>query len=176
MNRLIGALALALTALLTVAGCGSSSSSDFDQADVTFAQQMIPHHQQAVQMSGIAATNASSPRVKSLAKKIQGAQGPEIATMKGWLKDWNESEGSMKDHSGMAGMMSTGEMDALEKARGAAFDTMFLTMMIAHHRGAIDMAKSELEDGQSTEAKALARNIVKAQTSEITEMKAILGS
>lgn len=183
MKRLLSALALTVIAVLTLAACGSgsstSSSSDFNDADVTFAQDMIPHHKQAVMMSKMAVKNASSPRVKDLAKKIAAAQGPEIETMQGWLKDWGKPEdGSMggMTKGGMAGMMSNGDMKSLMGAKGAAFDKMFLTMMIAHHKGAIEMAQTEQKDGENADAKALAEDIEKAQTDEMALMKKVLGS
>lgn len=190
MKRLFSTFALLIVTVLTLAACGSGSSSsdgsgDFNDADVTFTQSMIPHHEQAVQMAKMAKMHASSSEVKELADKIEAAQGPEIKTMQGWLKDWGKSEsgGSMSgmDHgdsgtSGMPGMMSDSDMSSLDKATGAAFDKMFLTMMVAHHTGAIDMAKTEQSEGKNADAKALAKDIEQAQTTEIAQMKQILGS
>lgn len=186
MKRLLSALALIVIAVLTLTACGGgsgsgdsgSSSSDFNDADVTFAQDMIPHHKQAVEMSKMAATNASSPEVKDLADKIDTAQGPEIELMQGWLKDWGKSEKGSMDmgEGGMTGMMSDDDMDALQKAEGAAFDEMFLNMMIAHHTGAIEMAKAEQKDGKNADATTLAKDIERAQTDEIALMKKILDS
>ncbi len=197
MKRLFSSLALALVAALTLAGCGgndgstssaSSSSSDFNDADVTFAQSMIPHHQQAVQMAKMAKMNASSPKVKQLAEKVEAAQGPEIETMTGWLKDWGQkvpsSESGMdhgSDHdmdsmgSGdMPGMMSDADMKKLDGASGASFDRMFLTMMIEHHTGAIEMAKTQQANGKNADAVALAKKIEADQMAEIAQMKQLL--
>ena len=199
MKRLFTLFTLALVAALTLAGCGgndettsstSSSSSNFNDADVTFAQSMIPHHQQAVQMAKMARMKASSPEVKQLADKIEAAQGPEIKTMTGWLKDWGKKvpSGSMSgmDHdmddmdstgSGdMPGMMTDADMKKLDGARGAGFDRMFLTMMTEHHTGAIEMAKTEQTDGKNADAVALAKKIEADQTAEIAEMKQLLKS
>ena len=102
----LSAGALALAVVLT--GCSdnpdnnesaSSSTKDFNKTDVGFAQDMIPHHRQAVAMADLAETRASDPKVKKLAAQIAGAQDPEIDTMTGWLKDWNQKVPS--DHSGM---------------------------------------------------------------------------
>jgi uncharacterized protein (DUF305 family) len=139
---------------------------------------MIPHHGQAIEMAKLAATRASSSQVKTLAQKIEGAQDPEIKTMSEWLKAWGEDVpaadmGSMAGHGSMSGMMSADEMAKLEKASGAEFDTMFVEMMIRHHQGAIEMAKSEQTDGKNAEAKELAAQIEKAQTAEIGEMRAL---
>ena len=207
MKRLLSSLTLALVAALTLAGCGgkddstsstssatNSSSSDFNDADVTFAQSMIPHHQQAVQMAKMAKTNASSPEVKQLAEKIEAAQGPEIDTMTGWLKDWGKKapSGSMSDMGGMnhdsdddmgsmgsgdmPGMMSGADMKKMMGASGAGFDSMFLTMMTEHHTGAIKMARTEQANGKSADAVALAEKVEADQTAEIAQMKQLLKS
>lgn len=182
-------MALALVATLALAGCGSNSgsspsSSGFNEADVTFAQSMIPHHQQAVQMANMAKTHASAPEVKALAVRIAAAQSPEINTMSGWLKGCGKEvpSGSMSgmDHGmgpgAMPGMMNDAEMKKLDAASGAEFDRMWLTMMIAHHTGAIEMAKTEQSKGQNADATALAKKIQAAQTAEIAKMKALLNS
>ena len=175
------------------AACGDSggsatpSTAAFNDADVSFAQGMIPHHAQAVEMADIASTRASSAKVKDLASRIKAAQGPEIATMTAWLKSWNKpvtasSGGGMAGMAGMGsgasamGMMSDADMKGLGAASGAAFDKMFLTMMIEHHKGAIDMAKTEQTDGKFAATKALAGSIVTAQQAEIDEMGKLLTS
>ena len=149
---------------------------------------MIPHHEQAVHMSEMADDGASSAAVRDLAERIKEAQGPEIETMQGWLEDWGveeDSHGSMDgmDHGddmggvdGMPGMMSDSDLDDLDRAGGRAFDRMFLTMMIAHHEGAIEMSETELAEGKDPEVKALAKDIAAAQTKEIAEMKRLLRS
>ncbi|MFF3951272.1 DUF305 domain-containing protein [Streptomyces sp. NPDC001902] len=165
----------------------SASAGQHNQADVTFAQQMIPHHRQAVAMAEMAATRASSSEVKSLADKIKQAQDPEINTMSGWLTAWGkdvpQDMGGMDhempgmdhgDASSMPGMMGSDQMGDLDGASGKVFDTMFLTMMIEHHQGAIDMAKTEKDQGAHAPAKALAGDIVTAQTAEITQMRKML--
>ena len=191
MKRTLIAVAVAVVAALTVAGCGSdtdstdstgSSGGQFNDADVTFAQSMIPHHEQAVEMATLAQERASSTEVKQLADKIEAAQGPEIDSMTGWLEDWgreapSDSMGGM-DHSGsdMSGMMSDADIESLGAATGAQFDQMFLTMMIEHHTGAIEMAKTEQQDGENSDATALAEKIEADQTAEIAQMEDLLGS
>jgi uncharacterized protein (DUF305 family) len=170
-------------------GSGSSPKAEFNEADVTFVQDMIPHHEEAVEMAELAETRAQSPEVKDLAKRIKDAQGPEIETMRGWLKDWEGSEGDDGDMGGMDdgsddgasddgtsgdGMMSDEDMSALEEAEGAEFDEMFLTMMVEHHEGAVEMANTEISEGENEDAIALARDIVEAQEAEIKEMNGLL--
>ena len=160
------------------AGAGSSTASDTArQGDITFAQSMIPHHQQAVEMADLALKNASSAQVKQLATQIKGAQDPEIQTMKGWLSSWDAGEDMGMDHSGMAGMtgmMSDADMTKLAAARGNDFDAMWLQMMIAHHQGALTMANDVLATTQDPAVKTLARAVVTGQTKEIDTMKALL--
>ena len=165
----------------TAASAGASAS--FGQADVMFAQMMIPHHQQAVQMAELADTRAADPEVKKLAGQIKAAQAPEIATMTGWLTAWGMPAPSAgaghgtsmpgMDH-GMPGMMSDADMARLAAASGTGFDKQFLTMMIAHHEGAITMAKDEVARGVNPDAKALAQQIMTAQQGEIDTMNKIL--
>jgi uncharacterized protein (DUF305 family) len=201
MKRLFGVLASALVAALALAGCGnaadnamsssggsgsSGASSEFNDADVTFAQSMIPHHEQAVVMAKMAKSHASSSEVKDLAAKIEAAQGPEITMMSGWLKTWGEDVpsgsgmggmGGMNYGSGgMPGMMGDDDMMSLDSATGAGFGRMFLTMMIVHHEGAIEMAKTEQVDGKNKAAVALAQKIESDQTAEIAVMKDLLKS
>ncbi|HUP98863.1 MAG TPA: DUF305 domain-containing protein, partial [Aeromicrobium sp.] len=130
----------------------------------------------AVEMSRLAATHAGSQEVKDLASEIESAQQPEIDTMNGWLKKWGADTMSHDmGHDSMPGMVSERDMDKLKKANGAAFDRLFLTAMIAHHRGAIDMARSEKGDGINPEATKLADAIIKTQTAEIARMRQMLG-
>ncbi|WP_200213696.1 DUF305 domain-containing protein [Micromonospora coerulea] len=159
----------------------AGATASFGTADVTFAQLMIPHHQQAVEMAGLADTRAADPELKKLAGQIRAAQAPEIATMTGWLTAWGRptpSAGAGHGMPGMAhgmpGMMSAADMAKLTAATGADFDRQFLTMMIAHHEGAITMAKDELAEGVNPDAKALAQQIVAAQQAEIDTMNKIL--
>jgi uncharacterized protein (DUF305 family) len=124
--------------------------------------------------------------VTALAQRIKAAQAPEIETMSSWLKSWNEpSEAApghdMSSHSsgmgmGMDGMVSDTDMKKLDAAQGTAAAKLFLTQMMAHHQGAIMMAKTEESSGQNPNALALAKAIVKAQQKEIQEMKDLLAS
>ncbi|OZM70673.1 DUF305 domain-containing protein [Amycolatopsis antarctica] len=151
-----------------------------NQADITFAQQMIPHHQQAVEMAKLVAGRTSNQQVIDLAAQIQQAQDPEIQTMTAWLQQWGApvlAPMPGMDHSGhgsMPGMMSAEDMGKLEQSKDTAFDTMWLTMMVDHHQGAIDMATTEQQQGASAEAKQLAGQIITAQQAEIATMNGLL--
>ncbi|MFF8908952.1 DUF305 domain-containing protein [Streptomyces olivaceoviridis] len=161
----------------------SASATAHNAQDVSFAQGMIPHHRQALEMAKLADGRASSARVKDLASRIEKAQDPEIRTMTGWLTSWGEQAPMAgMDHSahsgmsGTSGMMSEADMTALEKATGKDFDTKFLSMMVGHHEGAVEMATTEKEKGQYGPAKTMADAIVTAQNAEIKEMKRLLGT
>jgi uncharacterized protein (DUF305 family) len=146
-----------------------STSSD---PAVAFVQMMIPHHQGAIEMSNRAldtATNAG-PAVKNLAAKIKAAQGPEIALMQGWLKEWGETEGPAEPHK----TMDAKEMAALADAHGDEFDRMWLTQMIRHHQEAVDVSGPIAATADRPEVASLARRIIAAQNDEIVEMKRLL--
>lgn len=178
--------ALLAASLLTLAACGNDdndTTAGHNDADVTFAQQMIPHHQQAIEMAELAETRAESQQVKDLAADIEAAQDPEIEAMTGWLESWGEDvpDDSMAgmDHGDMStddmpGMMSADDMAAMEAASGAEFDQMFLTMMIDHHEGAIEMARTEQAEGEYADAVKLAEGIESAQAEEIRTMQGLL--
>jgi uncharacterized protein (DUF305 family) len=154
-----------------------STSATFNDADVTFAQNMIAHHQQAVEMADLAATRAGNAQVKTLATQIKAAQQPEIDKMTGWLNAWGKPTvpaGGHDSHS-MPGMMSTQDMDKLKAASGAAFDKQFAQMMIDHHTGAIEMAREVQKNGSNPEVKKLAADIEKTQQAEIDTLKKLLG-
>lgn len=170
----------------------ANSDATHNDADVMFAQGMIPHHQQAIEMSDMLVRKQGvDPEVISLANEIKNAQGPEIEQMQGWLQDWgaaatpapstNEMPGHyMPGHQmpGSAdmggGMMSESDMAALQNAQGAEAGRLFLTQMIAHHKGAIMMAQQEIDKGQFPEAVEMARNIVSSQQAEIDTMQGLL--
>lgn len=165
----------------TVAESGAAPSGVFNDADVSFAQGMIPHHAQAVDMAKLAEGRSTNPAILDIAVRIQGAQEPEIQQMRGWLTTWEMPE-MADDMDGMEGMAMDGTMDdeqmsALADASGPAFDALFVEMMIEHHEGAIAMAKTLIADGADPEVNALAEAVISAQEAEITEMKALdLGS
>ena len=158
---------------------GAGASEPHNNADVDFATSMIPHHRQAVEMADLALTKSTNADVKRFATQIKAAQSPEINAMTGWLTAWQAPvpTGSM-DHSmpgmSMPGEMSDADMTALRRATGAAFDKMWLELMIKHHGGAINMAKTELADGQNAAAKSLAQSIITGQSGEIAQFRKLL--
>lgn len=195
--RRLAAPAIALALAVTLAACGSDDSSSantadtdsssgspatvaLNTADIEFAQGMIAHHQQAIEMAEIALDPnvGASPAVIDLATRIKGAQDPEVELMTGWLTAAGEpvamdaSEGH--DMSSMEGMMTAEQMDAMAAMTGADFDQIWLQMMIAHHEGAVSQSQTVKANGSNADVLALADTIINAQQAEITEMQALL--
>lgn len=218
-TRTIATGAAALAAVAVIGACSNSATTEatsatassstqtpttaqadaHNHADMMFAHMMIPHHQQAIEMSDIIlAKQGIDPRVVELAQQIKAAQGPEIAQLQDWMKQWGmpgmghggmpempgTGRGGMPEMpgmddggmSGMDGMLSPGEIDALKSAQGVAAAKLFLTGMIAHHEGAITMAQNEIKDGQFPGAISMATSIVDSQQKEIDAMNEILSS
>lgn len=159
----------------------SSSTSTANDADEMFVTMMIPHHQQAIDMADILlAKDGADSRVIELAEQIKAAQGPEIDTMLGWLEDWGvdydpDSMDGM-DHGSMGGdgMMSEEDMTLLEDADAAEASRLFLEQMIMHHEGAVDMARTALDDAQNSDVLDLAQQVIDDQTAEIATMQELL--
>lgn len=149
-----------------------NSDTAFTANEIMFAQMMIPHHQQAIDMSDLATTHTTNPDILALAKQIRDAQAPEIKQMQGWLTTAGLDPNSTHE-MGMNGMLSDSQMAELNAAKGAKFDKLYLTGMIEHHRGAIEMAKMIL-GSDNDEAKALAEAIDHTQKNEIIYMQGLL--
>lgn len=154
----------------------SQSASDLEMNEYMFAEMMIPHHQQAVDMSDLALKKSTNPKILDLAQRIKSAQSSEIIQMQSWLGD-KEANSMMSDHSGhsMGGMLTEEEFSKLESSSGVTFDTLFLEGMIVHHEGAIDMAQM-IKDTTTQEVNEFGLNVVEVQSEEIREMKEILES
>ena len=151
-----------------------TDSAEHNAADIMFAQMMLPHHEQAIVMSDIMLEKSDIPaNVTAMAKQIKDAQGPEITTLTGWLKEWNAPTDAPMDHE-MEGMMSEDDLNKLRAATGTEAAKLFLTQMIEHHEGAVDMAEDEIEDGKNADAVAMAKSIVESQQKEIDEMRTML--
>lgn len=224
-TRSVAVAASALAAVVALSACGNATKTAatstasasavasttasapanqaHNDADVWFTQHMIPHHQQAIEMSDIIlAKQGIDPRVVTLANQIKAAQGPEIQQMQGWLRLWGApampmTPGDMNDMPGMpgmpghdngpghddmpgmgtgSGMMSPADMTALQNAQGPAASKLFLTQMIAHHQGAITMSQKEIATGQDQAVIALATSITESQQKEIDQMNAMLAT
>ncbi|GAC81393.1 Uncharacterized conserved protein, DUF305 family [Gordonia malaquae] len=197
--RLIAASIAAVAAVAVLGACSSSDDSTSgheghdmsatsqstsasakgsnNAADVMFAQMMLPHHEQALEMSDILLAKDGVPAdVRELATTIKAAQGPEITQLNSWLTAWGAPKtADMSGHS-MDGMVSPEDITKLKNAPGPEAAKLYLTQMIAHHEGAVAMAETQIDDGQNPDAVAMARSIVESQNAEIEQMKGMLGS
>lgn len=198
LTRLV-TLLLALAVLVgSVAGCGDDagedtgperSATEHDAADVRFATDMVQHHAQALAMVDLTLGRDLDPGLAALAEEIRAAQAPEIETMVDWLTQWGEPvPETVRDHANshsgghgdapghdLPGMMSPQQMAELEAARGAEFERLFLELMVEHHRGAIEMAETQVAEGRFLPAVRLAERIAAAQKKEIAAMERMLG-
>jgi uncharacterized protein (DUF305 family) len=189
-NKVFSIITISTLAIASLSACASNNvsaptssqsvdsmmESSLSDADTMFLQMMIPHHEQAIEMSQLAATNTKNPDVLDLAARIEAAQQPEIDLMKKLLSDAGQSV--MPGHSMSHGMSDDGMMDevdmaALAVAKDLEFDALYLTGMIGHHNGAISMA-SEVSDSSNSDVKTLVSDIVSSQTAEIAEMTKLL--
>lgn len=166
--------------------------SSFTAADVAFMQHMIVHHAQAVEMVELQATRGENPRVNLLGRRIALSQEAEMALMRGWLAEREQplempgmdhgahgghGAASPDDTPVMAGMLTPRQMRALAAASGAEFDRLFLTGMIQHHQGAIDMVHDLMATPDAAEDTALsdfATSVVGDQSAEILRMQSLL--
>jgi uncharacterized protein (DUF305 family) len=163
----------------TATGPAVEIAAEHNDADVMFARMMIPHHQQAVEMSEIMLAKDEIPtEVRDFARKVIDAQGPEIDRMNAMLNAWGQEPVGMEDiqdHGGMmSGMMREEDVAALEEAQDAEAARLYLKQMSAHHEGAVVMAQDEVDNGQNPQAVALAEQVIQDQEFEITQMEQML--
>ncbi|MGP3737282.1 DUF305 domain-containing protein [Streptomyces sp. GDS52] len=150
-----------------------------NSADVSYTRMMIEHHSQALEMTALVPDRAESPKIVKLAERIAAAQQPEIKAMEGWLtthKKTRKADGHDHghDHAAMPGMATPAQLKNLHAAEGKTFDQLFLTLMIAHHEGAITMATDVKAQGNNLQIEEMADDVVAQQTSEITRMRDLL--
>ncbi len=150
----------------------ASSLKSLGMNEIMFAQGMIPHHQQAIDMSTSALVRSSNTKVKALASEIISEQRKEMKQMKYWLAA-KKAPLKMGHDMGMGGMLTKKDLIALKKLKGSKFDAAFLKAMIAHHEGALEMV-SMLDRTKNSEAKKIAIDIQAGQSGEITLMKKLL--
>jgi uncharacterized protein (DUF305 family) len=155
-------------------GYSSMASGDLSSDDIMFLQMMIPHHQQAIDISDLALTKSADPELLALAKDIRDGQAAEIITMKAWLDKAGADldPGHSMGHD-MGGMLSDSELAALKAATGKNFDLLWLKGMTGHHVGAIDMA-TMIENAKSAEIKRFGEGIVASQSAQNKAMAAMI--
>lgn len=151
----------------------SSKNSAYTGADVMFLQMMIPHHQQAIDISNLAMKSSANKELIDLAKIIARDQAAEIVQMKAWLKDAGATEDLGHSMDGMGGMLTDEELTALGAATGSTFDRLWLEGMTEHHDGAIHMVQM-IEDASNMDIKAFGAKVITDQSEQIAQMKRML--
>ncbi len=195
----IAAVFVALFAALLLSSCSSSSDSQpdtgktdepasaaqpagFNADDHAFATNMIPHHEQAIELSALVPGRSTNEELIALANQITAEQQPEIKALRVFLVQWDEnpddnaSNGASghDGHDQMQGMVDDATMARLQGLKGSEFDTLWLQSMISHHRGAIEMAKAEVANGENVDVKNMAEMMIGAQQAEIDQMTQML--
>ncbi len=150
-----------------------SMSMEGDEA--MFLQMMIPHHQQAIVISDLAISISKNEDILKLANQIKGAQAPEIDQMKSWLKAAGLGEDPGHSMHAMAGMLTDSQLEQLKNSTGKDFDRQFLSGMIAHHQGAVEMVRM-IENSSDLKLRDFGEQINQSQSSEIAVMKQLLKS
>jgi uncharacterized protein (DUF305 family) len=200
VSRAVAAGAVALALAVPVTGCskdkpaagaaprasataGTNAAANpndgtHNAQDVLFASRIGAYQQQAIEMAGIAASRAQSPKVKALAKQIGNEQKAESATVTGRLHSWSDPTppDADQDTDELPGMLAADDISSLKSQAATEFDFVFLTMMIEHHLGAVTVAKQQAAQGKDAAAVDLARVIEKTHTEQITSMQALLGA
>lgn len=166
-------------------------SPEWNQADADYVTDMILHHVQALEMSRLAPERAQDPAVLSLASRIDDTQGSEIHGLAAWLQERDlpvpvvieQADGSGPrlpdgghghEAEDMPGMLTATQMEELEQASGTAFDELYLTGMIQHHQGAVDMSNTVVAEGVDSRTNELAHDIGAGQQAEIGRMQELL--
>ena len=143
--------------------------------EAMFLQMMIPHHQQAIVISDLAISISKNEDILKLANQIKGAQDPEIDQMKSWLKAAGLGEDPGHSMHAMAGMLTDSQLEQLKNSTGKDFDRQFLSGMIAHHQGAVEMVRM-IENSSDLKLRDFGKQINQSQSSEIAVMKQLLKS
>jgi len=151
----------------------ASTGTSFNDADVAFAQMMIPDHQMTAKMAELAQDKAATEDLKSMAAQMVKGESQTVGTLQGWLKTWGKPASGDMAVMTMPGAMTDKDMDMLKSMSGMDFDMMFAQMMVKHHEGSIQMAQDEQAKGASAEAKAMAADMVKTQQAQVSELRKI---
>jgi uncharacterized protein (DUF305 family) len=182
MKHVRRALVLLLLLILfgALAGCADASTNgrdSYNQTDVTFATELIPHHRQSLQMVRMVERRDVDPKLKGFAAQLRVTQAVEIESMLSWLKDWDVTapSGDPSVGTGQSGTVNAGDLAALEAATGEEFEQQWLRLMIRQHEDAIALAKVENAEGQYPYAVALANTVMVGQASQIRTMRLMLG-
>lgn len=185
----------ALTAVaLALAGCGTDKAATeqttkvsaavqagdkHNDTDVMYLQMMVAHHEQGLEMVGIAEKSATKPELLTLVKAVDVTQADEVTLMKSWLEGWSKPttvDHAPNAHADHGGLPATGpeEMKALRDAKGSEFESTFINLFVAHQHNAVEMANMERTGGANTEAKALAERVRQSRTDQVRQLLTML--
>lgn len=171
---------------LTGSAAVATPTVSHNDADVTFLQDMIVHHAQAVVMSDLVEGRLTDARVRGIASRIADEQEPEMRGMAQTLESWDEevpveatnpvlgSRSGADHHAAMPGMATRAELDQLAEAEGADVDRLYLELMIAHHKGALAMVTTLGEEGSDERTSELGDDIHVTQGKQVRQMRAML--
>lgn len=169
--------------VITAEEASNLAGLHYSDADVKFMQGMISHHAQAVEMGALVAGRSNRDALQAMAQRISISQEDEMSMMRDWLEarglvvPEGHAHHMMSDDELMPGMLSADDFEKLRQAQGAEFDTLFLQFMIEHHKGAIEMVETLLEQPGSAQDSVLyefTTDVTSDQSSEIERMNAML--
>ncbi len=190
MKRLL----VGAVALFSLAACGTapatsessvkaavSAEGAHNDTDVMYLQMMVAHHEQGLEMVRLAEKNSTRDDIKTLAQAVDATQSDEVTMMKGWLTDWHQPttvDHAPSAHADHGGLPATGpeEIEALRSSKGAAFETAFLNLFVAHQHNAVEMAAMEKSGGANPETKAFAERVKESRTDQIQQMLTIMNA
>ena len=193
MGSLAGRVATAVVALAVIAaggGCRNSTSEqggpppavtstpdkparDASAGDVAFLQNMIKHHEQALDLSALVPSHTDNDQIMAVMQRVAGQQRAEMDGFRAQLLQWEEPLAAPRG-AHIDGMLDQAAIDKLQSLHGADFDTLWLQSMIAHHRGAVTMAQAEIAHGQSPDVVSIARSVAASQQAEVDRMEQLL--
>jgi uncharacterized protein (DUF305 family) len=186
--------AVLIAASLTLGACGTAPETQtqqvtavvqagdtYNDTDVMYLQMMVAHHEQGLEMVGLAEKKAERAEVRTLAQAVKVTQADEVELMKSWLAGWSKPatvDHAPSAHEDHGGLPATGpeEMAALKKAKGADFESTFLNLFVAHQHNAVEMAGMEKAGGSNAETKAFADRVKASRTDQIKQMLQLLNS
>lgn len=200
MGSVLRRMVAAIGAAVLLAGCGGSSEghgggtaettpsdapvitgepAGFNADDIAFANNIIPHHKQAIALAGLVPERSTDAELIELASKMAAEQQPEVNVLNVLLVQWGEIPqlgAGAPDGYGqhLQGMVDDATMEKLKSLRGPEFDSLWLQSMISHHQGAIEMAKAEIANGENVDAVSMAKTMVASQEAEIGQMRKML--
>lgn len=173
----VAALVVLIAALAPTLRATFTSDEDHNDTDVHFLGMMVPHHEQAIEMSDVLlASDVEDPEVRDLAQRIKAGQEEENEQMRAWADEWGVQE-DMEHHSRHIanGMFMPEDLEAFAQLEGEELRTTFLEWMHHHHKQVIAMTQGEVDNGAYGPLREMGKEMINVQTAEMGEMEQILG-